>query len=220
VPIQNAGAYGQEACETISAVEAWDRESGEIVQLNKKDCGFSYRASAFNASRINRYILFGVEFELRPGGAPCLQYEDLKRQFSNGGQVPALQKVREAVLEIRKSKGMIVRAEDPDSKSAGSFFRNPILKPAEFACLDENIPHFPDLEGNVKLSAAWLIEHAGFPKGHVHGRVGLSFKHTLAIINRGGATEQDITGFMHLIQNRVQEVFGITLHPEPIFVGL
>jgi UDP-N-acetylmuramate dehydrogenase len=219
VPIQNVGAYGQEAGETISAVEAWDRQSEKIVQLSKLECGFSYRTSIFNASRIGRYILLEVTFDLRPGGAPCLQYEDLKRQFSDGGPVPALQQVREAVLAIRKSKGMIVREEDSDSKSAGSFFRNPILTPAEFARLGESIPHFHTFEGNVKLSAARLIEHAGFTKGYVHRCAGLSGKHSLAIINRGGATAQNIVDLMRLIQNRVQEVFGIMLQPEPIFIG-
>jgi UDP-N-acetylmuramate dehydrogenase len=219
VPIQNVGAYGQEAGETISAVEAWDRKSGKIVQLSKLDCGFSYRTSIFNTSQIDRYILLRVEFDLLPGGTPCLQYEDLRQQLDDSGQAATIQNVRETVLKIRESKGMIVREEDPDSKSVGSFFRNPILTPAEFARLDENIPHYNNQEGNIKLPAAWLIEHAGLSKGFVHGCAGLSGKHSLALINRGGATAQNVVDLMHLVQNRVQEAFDIKLQPEPIFVG-
>jgi UDP-N-acetylmuramate dehydrogenase len=219
VPIQNVGAYGQEAGETISAVEAWDRQAGKIVRLNKEACGFSYRTSLFNTAHAGRYILLKVEFELIPGGAPCIQYADLQQAFKESGQPHTLQKVREIVLEVRKKKGMVVREDDPDSKSAGSFFKNPILTPEEFSQFNENLPHFHIVEGNVKLPAAWLIEHAGFAKGYVHGCAGLSGKHSLALINRGGATAQNVVDFMHLVQNRVQEVFGIKLQPEPIFVG-
>ncbi len=219
VPIQNVGAYGQEASQTIFAVKALDRQSGEIVQLSSPECGFAYRTSIFNTARVDRYIVLGVEFELIRGGVPCLQYTELKQRLEASGHPPTLLQVREMVLDVRKSKGMVVRKEDSDSKSAGSFFRNPILTPAEFSCFNENIPHFYNVEGNVKLPAAWLIEHAGFAKGYVHGCAGLSGKHSLALINRGSATAQNVVDLMQLVQNRVQEVFGITLQPEPIFVG-
>lgn len=231
VPIQNVGAYGQEVGEVISEVRAWDRETGHIRALHSRECHFAYRSSIFNGSCAGRYIILKVRFRLLPQGAPCLQYADLRKRFGAAGRTPGLREVRDAVLEIRKAKAMVVRAEDPDSKSAGSFFRNPLLSPLDFGNLEASmraqglvpesgsVPCFDTPEGSKKIPAAWLIECAGFPKGYISGRAGISGKHSLALINRGGATAQDIITLMHRIQDRVQALFHIALQPEPIFIG-
>jgi UDP-N-acetylmuramate dehydrogenase len=170
-----------------------------------------------------------VDFVLRSDGQPCIRYPDLQQRF--GGEEPPIREVREAVLQIRKSKGMVLEHGDPDSKSVGSFFRNPILSPeaadavedraraCRFLGSSEKIPRFPAPEGKEKVAAAWLIERAGFYKGYARGRVGISSKHSLAFVNRGGASAQDIMDLMRRIQEDVRTLFGVDLQPEPVFVG-
>jgi UDP-N-acetylmuramate dehydrogenase len=211
-PIQNVGAYGQDVSETIVKVDAFDRTTGAIVSLTNADCRFAYRDSVFKNEAKDRYVVLSVTFHLRPDGAPLLRYPELQ-QFA--GDAANLQQVRDAVITIRRKKGMVIDPTDPDTRSDGSFFMNPIVPPS---LVRTDMPHWPAGK-NVKLSAAWLIEHAGFHKGFVHGRVGISSKHTLAIINRGGGTAAEVLELVGMIQDRVREEFGVELRPEPNFIG-
>ncbi|MFN0088198.1 MAG: UDP-N-acetylmuramate dehydrogenase [Blastocatellia bacterium] len=234
-PVQNVGAYGQEVAETITGVRAFDRRAGRIVALRPAECGFGYRSSIFNTTEPDRYVVMAVTYRLKPGGAPALRYPDVRSYFAGRPDAPTLREVREAVREIRARKAMLLSPEDPDCRSAGSFFKNPVLPPENFARVErearrlglirdeERVPGFAVAGGAVKLPAAWLIERAGFQKGHIHapaaGRVGISSKHTLAIINRGGASARDMLEFAGEIQRRVHERFGVRLVPEPVFLG-
>ena len=220
-PIQNVGAYGQEVSETISGVEAIERDTGRVVTMTNAECGFGYRQSVFKNAAKERYIVAGVTFRLKPGGAASIRYPELQKYLDEHAiDVRDLRKVRDAVIAIRKRKGMVLDPSDPDTRSDGSFFMNPIVTPAQFAAIRaENIPHFPAGD-QIKLSAAWLIEQAGFHKGFVHGNVGLSSKHTLAVINRGGGTAREVIELVRMIQERVRVKFGVEIQPEPNFVGM
>ena len=229
--MQNVGAYGQEVAETITAVRAYDRRAGRIVTLGAADCGFAYRTSIFNTSERERYVVLAVSYRLTPGGAPAMRYPDVRNYFDGRSETPTLREVRAAVREIRARKAMLLAPGDPDCRSAGSFFKNPMVDAAEAARVEraagERPPQFPAGD-RIKLPAAWLIERAGFPKGYVYapagGRVGISSKHTLALINRseagrGGASARDLLGLVGEIQARVRERFGVELVPEPVFLG-
>ena len=228
-PIQNVGAYGQEVAETIRSVRALDRDSGELVELSHAECGFAYRSSRFRGSR--RWVILEVEFELqRSRESRPIRYAELARALGvEPGETAPLDAVREQVLALRRRKGMVVDAEDPESVSAGSFFTNPILAPADFEALalrvaerlgpDRRPPGYPEPDGRVKTSAAWLIEQAGFTRGYGSGPAGISAKHTLALVNRGGATTAQLLEVAREIAAGVQEAFGIRLKPEPILVG-
>jgi len=230
-PIQNIGAYGEEACDVILSVRVLDRESGQITELSNAECGFAYRSSIFNTVARNRYIILRVSFALRPGEHSRIAYPELQSRFGAGSE-PGLREVREAVLQIRKAKGMLLCENDPDSKSAGSFFKNPVVSPDEGSRVEkearagglladsEELPRFPAPLGKTKLSAAWLIEHAGFQKGYAYGKAGISTKHSLALVNRGGATAREMMDLTRLIQDRVCKIFGVELQPEPTFVGI
>jgi UDP-N-acetylmuramate dehydrogenase len=224
-PIQNVGAYGQEVSETISAVQVLDLESGAVRELCAPACDFGYRRSLFNTTQRGRYIVLHVSFALTPGGAPRIEYADLKKSFA-GRRTPTLGETREAVRQIRHSKAMLIVAGDEDCRSAGSFFKNVLLDAPGLARLQELVarrglplPTFPGAEGRTKVPAAWLVEQAGFPRGFQRGPVGISRKHSLAIVNRGGATAADILALKDEIQQRVAGDFGIRLQPEPVFVG-
>ncbi len=215
-PIQNVGAYGQEVSETIIRVEALDRTTGLVTWFTNSECLFGYRSSRFRNRERDRYVVLSVTFRLKRGGAATVRYPELQRHIDEHGiALGDLRGVRESVIAIRKRKGMVLDPADPDTRSDGSFFMNPIV-PAPPPGID--MPHFPAPNG-VKLSAAWLIEQAGFHKGFVHGNVGLSSKHTLAIINRGGGTASEVVELVEMIQRGVREKFGIEILPEPIFVG-
>ena len=205
-PIQNVGAYGQEVSETIVRVEVLERSTRRLMSLTNAQCQFGYRSSRFKNR--SEFVVLSVTYQLRPGGEPTLRYPELQ-QFAGRD----LAGIREGVIGVRRKKGMVLDRNDPDTRSDGSFFMNPIVEK-----VPGDMPHFP-AAGGYKLSAAWLIEHAGFQKGFVHGNVGLSSKHTLAIINRGGATAREVLELVRMIQDRVREKFGVPLHPEPIFVG-
>lgn len=218
-PVQNVGAYGQEVAETIDSVRCYDRQHNELVTLTNADCGFSYRKSIFNSTHRDRYVVLSVTFALRKGGEPKVVYKDLIEHF--GERQPSLVDVREAVLNIRRSKSMVIDAGDPNSRSAGSFFKNPIVsrdKLAELRSDMENVPNFPFGDA-VKIPAAWLIEKSGIHKGFALGNAGISSNHTLAIVNRGGASAGDILLLKEEIQRTVADKFHITLDPEPVFVG-
>lgn len=225
-PVQNVGAYGQDVSESIGEVVALDRQTMGLRSLRNSECGFGYRTSIFNTSVREQYIILRVSFTLRLGGSAAVRYADLQKYFGPGSENPSLQQVRNAVREIRRNKAMLLVAGDEDSRSAGSFFKNPVVAQREFDELTERLrsrgldmPSYPAGEGWRKLSAAWLVEQAGFHKGYARGAVGISSRHALAIINRGGATAAEIVALKDEIQSRVLAEFGISLQPEPVFLG-
>ncbi len=252
-PVQNVGAYGQEVSDTIESVRAFDLRNLElkesrIVVLPKPACGFGYRSSTFNRAERGRYIILRVNFRLQRGGAPSLKYADLRKRFAERlaetamppslaetAMPPSLAETRAAVREIRRGKGMLIVPGDDDCRSAGSFFKNPVLNEAQFkelaaraAAKSLEIPHYPALDAqqvpsqNVvqrKISAAWLVEHSGFAKGYTLGPARISSKHALALINCGDAKASDMVRLKDEIQRGVQEAWGILLEPEPVFVG-
>jgi UDP-N-acetylmuramate dehydrogenase len=229
-PVQNVGAYGQEVADTIESVRALDLKEDRIVVLPKPACGFRYRTSIFNTTERGRYVILRVNYRLKRGGAPSLKYADLQKHFAERlaekKTPPSLAETREAVREIRRGKGMLIVPGDDDCRSAGSFFKNPVLSEAQFKDLAERaeskgleIPSYPALDAQHKVSAAWLVEHSGFSKGYAVGPAGISHKHALALINRGDAKASDIVGLKDEIQHGVQEAWGIELEPEPVFVG-
>jgi UDP-N-acetylmuramate dehydrogenase len=213
-PIQNVGAYGQEVAETVESVRVFDRATGRVEEMSAADCGFVYRGSVFKYH--DRRVVLAVTFVLRDAAlSGPLRYAELARALDIpvGGSAP-LAEVREAVLALRRRKGMVIDPADPDSVSAGSFFTNPILD-----AVPEGAPAWPEPDGRVKTSAAWLIEQTGFHRGYGNGRVGISTKHTLALVNRGGGTTAELMALAHEIAGGVHERFGIALHPEPVLVG-
>lgn len=229
-PIQNVGAYGQDVSETILRVEAWDRQLRKTVTLTREECHFGYRQSRFKNEEPERFVILSVDYALVPGGKPAIRYPDLEKYLAERNIAsPSLRDVREATREVRRRKGMVIDAADPDTRSCGSFFMNPILDQEAHRLFverarglvgpDDRIPAFPAGEGKSKLSAAWLIEHVGFKKGFTLGRAGISTKHTLAVVNRGGATAEEILALVRLIQGKVRETFGVEIHPEPNLVG-
>ena len=225
-PAQNVGAYGQEVAETIDSVEVFDRRVGQVRELCREACGFTYRSSIFNTTEHGRFIILRVTYALTPGGEPRIAYADLQRHFAGRETRPNLAETREAVRHIRALKGMLITPGDPDSLSAGSFFKNPVLSEEQHKDLQKRaaarglaIPAYPALEKSKKVSAAWLIEHSGFSRGYDSGRVGISSKHTLAIVNRGGATAAEVLALKDQIQQRVEEIWGVLLEPEPVMVG-
>ena len=218
-PIQNVGAYGQEVSQVIESVGCYDRAARRFVTLSNADCGFAYRTSIFNTTHRGRFIVVSVTFKLQQGVEPDLNYKDLVDHF--GDRRPSLAEVRKAVLKIRRSKSMVIDQKDPNSKSVGSFFKNPIVSLEKLRQLQVRYPEAPYFEfGNkVKIPAAWLIGEAGFQKGHVSGKAGISTKHNLALINRGGARAADIIALESEISDEVASRFGIRLVPEPVFIG-
>lgn len=220
-PIQNVGAYGQEVAETIVRVEVVDRSTAEVLSIANSECAFGYRDSRFKQADRDRYIVTSVTYRLENDGAPAVRYPELRRHLEiTGVEQPSLGAVREAVLAIRRRKSMVVDTSDPDSRSAGSFFTNPIVTSEAADQIGiEGMPRYPAGD-HVKLSAAWLIEQAGFARGHVAGNVGLSTKHTLAIVNRGGGTAREVVALAREIRRRVYDRFGVELVPEPVFVNV
>lgn len=261
-PVQNVGAYGQEVSRGIRRVCAIDLDSEKPVEFTAAECGFAYRRSIFNTTHRGRYAITRVDYALTPSGAPHLEYRDLKQRFS-GKPAPTLLETASAVRAIRAAKGMLLSPRDPDSHSAGSFFKNPIVPRAVLAklaaakgCSVEEIPQFP-VNGDaaarsrsakavkngadfaaesapigkaaadksdksdklVKLSAAWLIEFAGFHRGHRMDRAALSTKHVLAIVNLGGATAAEIVALRDTVVDAVHSTTGIRLEQEPVPIG-
>ena len=224
-PVQNVGAYGQEVSESIRSVKVYDRAEKQVKELSNADCGFAYRTSIFNTSHKNRYIVLAVTFALEKNGAPKIIYKDLREFFD--GESPTLTQTRRAVLQIRAAKSMVIDVDDPNSKSAGSFFKNPIVSKDKFTEIEQrtelkaigSVPFFKVDDKNVKIPAAWLIEKSGFQKNFRKGKVGLSSRHTLAIVNFDNASAKDILELKSEIQAKVKATFGVELLPEPIFVG-
>jgi UDP-N-acetylmuramate dehydrogenase len=216
-PMQNVGAYGQEVADTIVKVHAFDREVLEPVTFAPAACEFAYRSSAFKGK--TRYVITGAEFRLpRRTDSMPIKYAELAKALGVAeGGTASLKSVRDTVIELRRKKGMVLDPGDPDSRSAGSFFMNPIVA-ADVAAALPDAPKWPQPDGRVKLSAGWLIERAGFVKGTVRGNVGISTKHALALVNRGGATAQELLAFAHEIQDGVRAKLGVELVPEPVIV--
>jgi UDP-N-acetylmuramate dehydrogenase len=217
-PMQNVGAYGQEVADTIVRVDALDRFTGEVTAFSREQCGFAYRTSWFKQS--SRWIITGVAFHLPKAPPAPLRYAELVKAI---GERASSRDIRDAVIALRRGKGMVVDPTDPDSRSAGSFFTNPIVDLHDAAVVAERAgappPQWPQPDGRVKLSAAWLIERAGFAKGMTRGRVGISTKHALALVNRGGATAAELLAFSDEIRAGVDMAFRICLDIEPVVVG-
>lgn len=227
-PVQNVGAYGQEVSQTITSVRVMEIATGRVSELNNQQCGFAYRSSIFNTSQRDRYIVLEVGYRLQQGGEPTIQYADLKKFFADAAATLSVQQVRDAVRQIRESKAMLLVPGDEDCRSAGSFFKNPLVSVDEATRIQalararvpgNAMPQYPAEAGQVKLSAAWLVEQAGFHKGYKRGAVGISRKHSLAIVNRGGATAREIIALKREIQQKVFEIWGVRLQPEPVFLG-
>ncbi len=222
-PIQNLGAYGQEVAETIVLVRAVDRATGEIACFDRAACAFGYRDSVFKREAAGRFVVVEVTFALTPAGAPTVRYAELARRLE-GVATPTLADVRRAVIELRRAKSMVCDPGDENHRSAGSFFTNPTLDAEEIAAFRARegaleAPTFPADGGRTKLSAGWLIERAGFPRGTSVGRVGLSTRHALAVVNRGGATAAEVVAFAAAVRAAVRSRFGVTLTPEPALIG-
>lgn len=224
-PVQNVGAYGQEVAETIVAVRALDVEAMSFVSLSAAECGFGYRRSIFNSTARGRYIVTRVTFRFARNRRVELKYAELQEHFA--GKQPSPMEVYHAVRAIRHRKGMLLVEGEPDCRSAGSFFKNPVVTEAVFAAVAKEfgeVPHWAlsekvGGEGKIKLAAAWLLEKAGFHKGFAMGQAGISSKHTLAVVNRGEATAGEILALRNEIQARVQERFGVRLEQEPVTLG-
>jgi UDP-N-acetylmuramate dehydrogenase len=242
-PIQNVGAYGQEVAETILGVRAYDRLGREIIWLSPPDCVFGYRRSVFQADP-DRFVILSVNFALRRSreSGPLSSPEVLKLLRRPEGAAAPLTEIRDAVLHLRAAKGMVLDQDDHDTWSVGSFFKNPVLSAENFARLqaivaerhgaDDDVPHRTQDDGQIRPAAGWLIENAGFPKGYplvVHPKsslaarpdspVSLSTKHAMALTNRGSGTTRQLLGLAREVANSVERTYGVTLTPEPVFVG-
>jgi len=231
-PIQNVGAYGQEVADTIAGVEVMDRESLERRQFAPGDCAFGYRTSAFKTGSLSNFIVIGVTFRFRLNANPVVKYPELQRFVESSyrgrelpGGIEGLRVVREAVLQLRRRKSMVLDQADPHTRSVGSFFTNPVLTPGAYEAATvrwkktssaEPIPSFPST-GQVKISAAWLVERAGFAKGYREGGVGISANHALALVNYGGTTAA-LLALAGKIQRAVLDRFGIRLEREPVIL--
>jgi len=225
-PVQNVGAYGQEVSNVIERVRAFDIEAQKLVELSSAECEFSYRRSRFNSTDRGRFIVTRVDYRLLRGGMPNLTYADLKLHFQNREDPPSISEVASAVRSIRQDKGMLLVEGDPDCRSAGSFFKNPsvsqdVADRVVALAAQSGVPLrvYPADGGLVKIPAAWLIERAGFAKGFKLGAAGISSRHTLALINRGGATAGEILSLARTIADAVEARFGVRLEMEPEKVG-
>ena len=228
-PIQNVGAYGQEVAKVVDGVRVLHRLSFEQRELTAAECAFGYRTSVLRRPD-NPWIVLAVRFALRPDGPPTVAYDQVLERFP-GPSAPTLGEVRDAVLELRRAKSMVIDEGDPNRRSAGSFFVNPVVgRPTAEEVVerarglgvlaeDQLPPMHQVADGRVKLSAAWLIEHAGFPRGCRRGRVGLSSNHALALVNRGGASADELVAFAREVRRGVRSHLGVDLHPEPVFLG-
>jgi UDP-N-acetylmuramate dehydrogenase len=219
-PIQNVGAYGQEVSSTIVEVRAFDRADGAFVTLGARACAFAYRDSRFKRAP-DAFVVTDVTFELVRGGAPTIAYAELAKAI---GERPTLREVRDTVVALRRKKAMVVDPGDPNTRSAGSFFTNPIVDGATHADVVAraaglgagDVPAFPQEDGRIKLAAGWLIERAGISKGLRRGNVGISDRHALALVNAGGGTTRELLALADEVVLRVKQVWGVMLEREPV----
>jgi UDP-N-acetylmuramate dehydrogenase len=229
-PIQNVGAYGQEVASSIVGVEVLDRSSWQTTWLDAAACEFDYRASLFKRAP-ERFIVLAVRFALAPGGPPTLRYTELAHAMAASDEPATLAAVRDAVRTLRRAKSMLLEPHDDNRRSAGSFFLNPIVEPAEadalwarvqtlgLAASRRDVPCYPQPDGRQKLSAAWLIDHSGTHKGERSGHIGVSSRHALALVHHGGASSAELLAFATKLRERVRATFGIELVPEPVMLG-
>jgi UDP-N-acetylmuramate dehydrogenase len=231
-PIQNIGAYGQELSQVLTRVRAFDRQRDCVIEMNASECQFGYRTSAFKrATNWRRFVVVGIELRLRRGRPAPIAYPELRRALELKRAEPSVSLIRDSVLDLRRAKGMVLDSTDPNSRSAGSFFVNPVVSQRRAEQIEsraradgllapsDSIPRFPSAEGQVKLPAAWLLERAGFARGDRRGGAAISSKHALALINRDGATARDLLALAQAIQSAVRQRFAIDLTPEPVFIG-
>jgi UDP-N-acetylmuramate dehydrogenase len=228
-PIQNVGAYGQDVAETIVSVRAVDRQTLDVVELPATACGFGYRDSAFKHAP-DRWLVLGVTFALRADGVPTVRYPELAKALAAHTVAPTLASVRDTVIALRRAKSMVIDPADPNRRSVGSFFMNPVVSPAEADRLVAQlladgivadaaaVPRFPAGAGEVKLSAAWLIERAGLTRGLRAGAVGISSRHTLALVHHGGGTTGELLALADHVRDTVERRFGVRLQREPVLV--
>jgi UDP-N-acetylmuramate dehydrogenase len=225
-PMQNVGAYGQEVSDSVSSVRVFDSSTGRIVTFANRECRFDYRDSVFRSGEPGRYVVLAVTYRLRPGGAATVRYVDVEKALAARGiATPTLADVRAGVLAIRRSKSMVLDPHDENRRSCGSFFTNPIIAGDALAAVvtrtgDTAMPRWPLADGRVKLSAAWLIERAGFTRGLTDGPVGLSTRHSLAVVAHDNARAKDVVLFARRLQSAVEQRFGVRLTPEPVFWGM
>ena len=222
-PVQNIGAYGQEVSETIVGVHGYHLPSGTPFSYTNEECEFSYRHSRFKEAGQGVYWILSVDYAIVPGGEPTVRYRDLQERCRDR-KVTSLSQLRDLVLEVRREKSMVYDPADPNHRSAGSFFTNPIVDEAlaDRLVQETGMPSYPATSGHKKLSAAWLIENSGLPKGFkpsAEAKVGLSTKHVLALTNRGGATATELVALADLVTATVAGKFGVKLVPEPVWVG-
>jgi len=224
-PIQNVGAYGQEVAETIQRVRVLDTVTGRVSTLGPAECRFTYRDSLFKSGAPDRYVVLAVTYRLRPGAPPSVRYAEVAAHLERAGMAsPGLADVREAVVAIRRAKSMVIEPDDPNGRSCGSFFTNPVVTPEHaerVAALagEPAMPRWPQPDGGVKLAAGWLIERAGFRRGHREGAVGLSTRHALAIVAHDGARAGEVLAFARKVQDAVEARFGVRLTREPVLWG-
>jgi UDP-N-acetylmuramate dehydrogenase len=230
-PVQNVGAYGQEVASVIERVRVFGLEERAFVEFSAAECGFAYRRSRFNSAGRGRYIVTRVDYRLTPGGAPTLRYAELERALAPlraEGREASLADAASTVRRLRRSKGMLLVEGDSDCRGAGSFFKNPVIAEEDLRRIAERCakepPRFPagpepENRGRVKVPAAWLIEQAGFGKGYALGRAAVSSRHTLALVNRGGASAAEILALAGQITAAVEAGFGIQLEMEPVLLG-
>ena len=220
-PVQNVGAYGQEVAQVIRSVRVLDRTSGTVSDLERDDCAFAYRSSAFKRDP-HRWVVLSVTMGLRTDGQGTVAYAELADALGvSAGDSADVRAIRGAVLALRARKGMVLSESDHDTWSAGSFFTNPVVSQAQAELLPDECPRYPSPVG-VKVSAAWLIGESGVERGYClpGSRAAVSTKHTLALCNRGGATAAEILALARDVRSRVSSTFGITLEAEPVLVGL
>lgn len=225
-PIQNIGAYGQEVSQVIARVRCLETATGKIVAFDNEECGFRYRESIFNTCKAGNYLVLSVTFTLISGGTPVITYRELEDRLS-GILSPTLADVRDAVVAIRAGKGVLVRTGHESFKSAGSFFKNPIVSRSRFEHIEAILAAnggptswaWPLPDGDVKVSAAFLIQSAGFNRGYCAGKVGISPYHTLILVNSDGGTAQELVDFAAVVRQRVMDRFGVVLQPEARLIG-
>ncbi|HEY2734653.1 MAG TPA: UDP-N-acetylmuramate dehydrogenase [Polyangiales bacterium] len=229
-PIQNVGAYGQEIAQSLRAVEVLDRSTGQIAWLGAEACDFAYRSSRFKREP-DRYVVLAVRFGLRRGPAQAPRYAELAKALAAISGEPSLEQVRAAVLSLRRAKSMLIEAGDENRRSVGSFFLNPIVSAAQadevamrarasgLLAAREEMPRYPQADGSLKLSAAWLIEKSGTRKGERFGGVGISTRHSLALVHHGGASTGELLALAETVRARVRSAFQIELAPEPVPLG-
>ncbi len=224
-PIQNVGAYGQDVQQTITRVRCLDRVSGELVTFDNDACEFSYRSSRFKTKDRDRFVVLDVSFVLQEHAKPQIAYPELQKRLAESGAADDVASVRRSVLELRAAKSMLLDPRDPNGRSCGSFFVNPVIEQEHWQRVltltdPTTPPHYVQDDGRVKVPAAWLIERAGFSKGQRQGNVGISTKHSLCLVAHAGATSSELLTFARHVRDVVRERLSVELVPEPVLLDI